>query len=212
MMLEAAGARIWARRVAGSGVTRYRPGNPCGKSFPAWSGLCVLAAVLAALLPSGAQAQSGILPIADVHIHYSHDAWEQLPPPKALEALREAGLKKAFVSSSSDEGTQKLYALAPDFIVPVLRPYRRRGEISTWLQDDTVPSMLAGLLAKNRYAGIGEFHVFGKRADGPVMQEVVRLARRYGLFLHAHSDADGVCRQSRRVATRRRGLAVAATP
>ena len=57
-------------------------------------------AVLAALLPSGAQAQSGILPIADVHIHYSHDAWENLPPAKAIAALRAAGLERAFVSSS----------------------------------------------------------------------------------------------------------------
>ena len=39
--------------------------------------------------------------------------------------LRQAGLKKAFVSSSSDDGTQMLHKAAPDLIVPVLRPYRR---------------------------------------------------------------------------------------
>ena len=35
------------------------------------------------------------------------------------------------VSSSSDDGTQKLYAEAPDLVLPSLRPYRSRGEIGT---------------------------------------------------------------------------------
>ena len=50
--------------------------------------------------------QSGVtiaaeLPVIDTHIHYSHDAWEQTPPENAVAILREAGFKKAFVSSSS---------------------------------------------------------------------------------------------------------------
>mgnify|MGYP001812217051 CR=1 FL=1 len=131
-------------------------------------------------------------PLVDTHIHYSHDAWEMLPPPQALEVLRSAGLSMAFVSSSSDEGTQKLYALAPDFIVPVLRPYRRRGELSTWMHDETVIGMLEEKLAAGPYAGIGEFHVFGADADLPVLRRVVQLAGQYGIFLHAHADAEAV--------------------
>lgn len=134
------------------------------------------------------------LRLYDTHIHYSHDAWEQLPPRQAVAVLREAGLQRAFVSSSSDEGTQKLYAVAPDLIVPVLRPYRRRGEIGTWFEDDTVPAMLAKLLARNRYAGIGEFHIFGESADSKVMRAVVKLAKKHHVFLHAHADADAVRR------------------
>ncbi len=130
--------------------------------------------------------------LIDTHIHYSHDAWEMLPPAQALEVLRAAGLSRAFVSSSSDEGTQKLYALAPDFIVPVLRPYRRRGELSTWMHDETVIDMLESRLAASPYAGIGEFHVFGADADLPVVRRVVELAGQYGIFLHAHADAEAV--------------------
>ena len=130
--------------------------------------------------------------LVDAHIHYSHDAVEQLPPTQAIEVLRQAGLKRAMVSSSDDRGTQALYALAPDLIVPVLRPYRRRGETGTWLNDPTVPKMLAELLAKNFYAGIGEFHVFGADADKPVMREVVALGLQHGVFLHAHADAHAV--------------------
>ena len=131
-------------------------------------------------------------PVIDTHIHYSHDAWEMLPPPKAIKVLKKAGLKRAFVSSSSDEGTQKLYRLAPDLIVPVLRPYRKRGETGTWIHDKTVVAMLEDRLAKNRYAGIGEFHVFGEDAELPVFKEVIRLAKQYGIFLHAHSDSNAV--------------------
>jgi len=132
------------------------------------------------------------MPLVDAHIHYSHDAWDMLPPDKAIAVLRQAGLALAFVSSSSDDGTQRLYARAPDLIVPVLRPYRARGELGTWFRDETVIAHLEDRLARHRYAGIGEFHVFGADADLPVMRKVVELARTHGLFLHAHSDAAAV--------------------
>jgi hypothetical protein len=106
--------------------------------------------------------------------------------------LRKAGVKKAFVSSSSDDGTQMLYKEAPDLIVPVLRPYRRRGEIGTWVRDATIVPHVEARLKANTYAGIGEFHVFGADADLPVMRRLVELARERKNFLHAHSDADAV--------------------
>ncbi|MDA1098475.1 MAG: amidohydrolase [Proteobacteria bacterium] len=144
-----------------------------------------------ALAAAAVRAQS---PLADAHIHYSHDAWDMLPPAEAIKVLRQAGLKKAFVSSSSDQGTQMLYEQAPDLIVPVLRPYRRRGETGTWFHDDSVADMVAGLLAKNTYAGIGEFHLFGENADLPVPRRMVQLAAKHKIFLHAHSDADAIAR------------------
>lgn len=153
-----------------------------------------MAAAVAVSLAVTVAARAAERPIIDTHIHYSHDAWERLPPPEAIKVLRAAGLRKAFVSSSSDDGTQKLYKLAPDLIVPVLRPYRKRGEISTWFKDPTVVDMLKDRLSKNRYAGIGEFHIYGADADSPVMRAVVQLAKQYGIFLHLHGDADAVRR------------------
>lgn len=143
----------------------------------------------AATLPAKA---ADILPLIDAHVHYSHDAWDGLPPKEAVAVLRRAGLKKVFVSSSSDDGTQKLRAVAPDLIIPVLRPYRKRGELGTWFRDPTVIDLLESRLKKGGYAGIGEFHIFGEDADGPVFRKVVDLARKYKVFLHAHSDADAV--------------------
>jgi len=132
------------------------------------------------------------LPIFDAHIHYSHDAWKAVPPKEAIALLRKAGLRKAMVSSSSDEGTQMLVAEAPDLIVPSLRPYRMRGEIGTWVRDDTIVAHLETRLARYRYAAIGEFHVSGADADLPVMRRLVQLAKQYGLLLHLHGDAEAV--------------------
>src|SRR3954462_3697773 len=72
------------------------------------------------------------LPIFDAHLHYSQDAWDSVPPKEAIALLRKAGLKRALISSSGDEGQQRLRALAPDLVIAELRPYRSRGEIGSW--------------------------------------------------------------------------------
>jgi hypothetical protein len=137
------------------------------------------------------------LPIFDAHLHYSHDAWDRLPPKEAVALLRQAGLKYAMVSSSSDDGTQKLVAEAPDLVLPSLRPYRSRGEIGTWVHDASVIAHLEARLRQYRYVAIGEYHVYGADADLPVMRRVVELAREHKLYLHSHSDADAIERQFR---------------
>lgn len=149
--------------------------------------------VLAVLLASaGAARAADLMPIFDAHLHYSHDAWDPVPPERAVAILRQAGLRRAMISSSDDEGTQKLYALAPDIVIPVLRPYRKRGDVSTWVRDETVLTYLAERLAKHRYAAIGEFHVYGADADLPVVRRMVQMAKERNLFLHLHGDADAV--------------------
>ncbi len=132
------------------------------------------------------------MPIFDAHVHYSHDAWDNLPPEEAIAILRKAGLKRALVSSSGDEGTQRLVAAAPELIVPSLRPYRSRGEIGSWVRDDTVVSFLEDRLKRNRYAAVGEFHLYGTDAELPVPRRMVALAKLHKLVLHAHSDVDAV--------------------
>ena len=152
------------------------------------------ARLLALLLPLAvaAPAAAADLPIFDAHVHYSHDAWESTPPPEAIAILRKAGLKRALVSSSGDAGTQRLVALAPDLVVPSLRPYRTRGDVSTWVRDDTVVAFLEERLKNARYAAIGEFHLYGADADLPVPTRMVALAKQYNVLLHAHSDADAI--------------------
>ena len=142
-------------------------------------------------------ARSEPLPIFDAHLHYSHDAWEVVPVEQAIALLRKAGLKRALISSSGDEGQQRLYRAAPDLVVPELRPYRRRGEIGTWFRDESVIAYLEKNLRERKYAGIGEYHIYGADADLPVPRRMIELARKHGLFLHSHSDADAIERQFR---------------
>ncbi len=149
-----------------------------------------LFALLALILPQVSAAAE--LPIFDAHVHYSHDAWDNLPPKDAIAILRKSGVKRALVSSSGDDGQQRLFIEAPDIILPSLRPYRSRGEISSWVRDPSMPGYLEERLRKYRYVAIGEFHLYGADADLPGPRRMVELARQYKLYLHAHSDADAV--------------------
>ena len=151
------------------------------------------AALCVALWPAaGRDAAAEELPISDAHLHYSHDAWDSVSPQQAIAILRKAGLKRALISSSGDDGQQRLAALAPDLVIPELRPYRSRGEIGSWFRDDSVIPYLEDRLRRYRYAGIGEFHLYGADADLPVPRRMVQLARQQKLFLHAHSDIDAI--------------------
>src|SRR3954463_11728714 len=140
--------------------------------------------VLALALGACGIANAQPLPIFDAHLHYSHDAWDVVPVDQAIAILRKAGLKRALISSSGDEGTQRLYRAAPDLVIPELRPYRTRGVIGTWFRDETVIGFLREKLKANRYAAIGEFHLYGENADLPVPRAMVQLAKEYNIFLH----------------------------
>jgi len=149
-----------------------------------------LAALLLALLPLTAAAAD--MPIFDAHVHYSHDAWVNLPPADAIAILRKAGLRRALVSSSGDDGTQRLVDAAPALVIPSLRPYRTRGDVGTWVRDETVTAFLEERLRSSRYAAVGEFHLYGADADLPVPKRMIALAREHKLVLHAHSDVDAI--------------------
>lgn len=145
------------------------------------------------LASAGTLAQSiDTLPIADAHVHYSHDSVEMTPPARVIEIMREANLKFALVSSSDDRGTQLLADLAPDLIVPGLRPYTRRGQTGSWFTNEKNLAYVETLIDNNRYASIGEFHLYGEDADLPIPQRIVDLAEEHNLILHAHSDEEAV--------------------
>ena len=102
------------------------------------------------LAAAGTASAEQELPIFDAHMHYSHDAWEVVPPQAFVDILRKANIKRALVSSSNNEGTKMLQDVAASMIVPVLRPYRSRGELSTWVKDPTIIPFLEDMLSKRK--------------------------------------------------------------
>lgn len=134
--------------------------------------IALLAAGLLAL-SAAVHAADAPLPIFDAHLHYSHDAWEMVPPQAAIDILKKAGVRRALVSSSNDNGQQRMHALAPDLILPSLRPYRSRADTGSWFRDDATIPYLEQRLAKYRYVAIGEFHLYGENADLPIPRRMV---------------------------------------
>jgi hypothetical protein len=154
-------------------------------------GSCVsLAAAL--LLVGGPRLAAGQLPIFDAHIHYSRPDWDTYTPDGALSILARAGIHRAIVSSTPDDGTLTLYARAPKIIVPFLRPYRTREDLSRWHGDSGVAAYVEERLKRGVYRGIGEFHLGAADVDAPVVRRIAELAAERDLFLHAHVDADTI--------------------
>lgn len=146
-------------------------------------------ASLVSLLVAGTTARAAQdLPIFDAHIHYSQDSGDRYSPEAILAILDRAGVTRALVSSTPDDGTLKLYEKAPRRIVPILRPYRTRGDMGTWYQDPAVLAYVEERLKKGVYKGIGEFHLYGGQTDTTVIKRLVELAVQKGVILHAHSD------------------------
>jgi len=155
---------------------------------PASLSILALLLLVAALRPAGA----ADIAIVDTHLHYSRNAWAEYSTGAVLAILDSAGIKRAFVSSTPDDGTLQLHQAAPDRIVPVLRPYREAGELGTWHVDATVVAYLEERLRRGVHRGIGEFHLSGGDARSSVVRQVADLARQRGLFLHCHCDAEAV--------------------
>ncbi|MGH8743363.1 MAG: amidohydrolase family protein [Burkholderiales bacterium] len=132
------------------------------------------------------------LPLFDAHIHYNRDVWEEYPPAKALQILKQGGVQHALVSSTPDDGTLKLYAADPQRIVPFLRPYRTPTDSRTWFNDPAVLAYVEERFQRNVYRGIGEFHLFSGEASIPVVRRIAALAVEKDLMLHAHSDEQAV--------------------
>ncbi len=128
------------------------------------------------------------LPIFDAHIHYSQPDWGVYSPEMILGILERAGVRRALVSSTPDDGTLRLYEKDPKRIAPMLRPYRSSGDMGSWHTDRSVLAYVEERLKKGIYKGLGEFHLSAGEANAPVVKRFVELSAQRGLFLQAHVD------------------------
>jgi predicted TIM-barrel fold metal-dependent hydrolase len=142
--------------------------------------------ILSCLVLTTARAQE--FPIFDAHIHYNRPDWQVFTPEQILAILDQAGIQRALVSSTPDDGTLQLYAAAPQRIVPFLRPYRTREDMASWPSDPAVQAYVEERLTRGIYKGIGEFHLSTTQADAPTVRRFAALAAQQQLFFHAHVD------------------------
>ncbi|MGZ9136279.1 MAG: hypothetical protein ACXW4K_02330 [Candidatus Deferrimicrobiaceae bacterium] len=56
------------------------------------------------LFPGATRTESD-LPLFDAHVYYNREAWEVLPPEAGITILDRAGVARALVSSTPDDGT-----------------------------------------------------------------------------------------------------------
>lgn len=130
------------------------------------------------------------LPIFDAHIHYKEPAWGPYPPETVIEMMDKSGVAMGLVSSTPDEGTIKLWELAPDRIVPHLRPYHGEYGSSNWTKMPNMIGYLEDRLNKYKHEGIGEFHIHTlDLSDRPFLEKVAALAIERDIFINIHSGA-----------------------
>lgn len=144
----------------------------------------VVAAVALGPMPAAAQ----VFPLFDAHIHFSRPDWDAYTPERALSILARAGVRRALVSSTPDEGTLKLYEKSPAGIVPSLRPYRTRDDMGSWPRDPAVGAYVEARLKTGIYRAIGEMHFGVSDVPAPVLKQFAGLAADRKIFLWCHID------------------------
>src|ERR671918_731764 len=82
----------------------------------------------------------------------------------------------------------QLYDGAPKGIVPFLRPYRTRDDMSTWTSDPAVQAYVEERLKRGIYRGIGESHFGASEVTAPTLKRFAELAAQHNLYMWCHID------------------------
>ncbi len=155
-------------------------------------GLCgALALVVAIASGSGAAGQEAQrLELFDAHMHYNQEPNPYYSLDKLLETFRRNGITGVLATSRPNKGTHQLMDAKPPglWVVPFIRPYRVRADIQTWFKDETILDLIKNEYKRGYYRGVGEFHIYGNDAAGPLVKQIVDFAVERDLYLHAHCD------------------------
>lgn len=150
----------------------------------------VLSVALFAATGAGAQE----LKIFDAHLHYNQEPNPFYPLPKVLDLFKSSGVAGIVANSRPNKGTHQLVeAKAPGlWVVPFIRPYRVRSDIQTWFKDPAIFQLIQDEYERGYYRGVGEFHIYGKDAEAPVVRQAVNFAAERDLYLLAHCDEEAL--------------------
>lgn len=149
-----------------------------------------LAALGAYLLASAAGAGDPLPPMIDAHAHYTLPDSLVFTPEAVLAKLDAAGVSRLVVTGQPPALAQALYRHAPSRILPLLGIYDHTLGKAHWVHDATLPARVEAALDADRWAGIGELHLFAADAQQPVFEALVNLAAQRQLVLLLHGDPE----------------------
>lgn len=127
--------------------------------------IIIAAALLLWLLAPSPAAER--LPLFDTHVHYSRPDWDVYSPAQILKILGAAGVRRALVSSTPDDGTLKMFSADPQRIVPGLRPYRTRADMSGWARSQDVFEYVSKRIRRAFTKGSGNFTCSTQKTPAP---------------------------------------------
>jgi len=146
--------------------------------------------VLLFLASAPGPAAAGELPIFDAHMHYSQSAWGVLSPEDVVKMMKKLDIIGALVSSTPDEGTQKLIKAAPDRVIGGFRPYRESNDLGRWYEKAELVPYSEKRLRSGRHRVFGEVHLYGpENLQTPQMVRFFAMMEEHGLILQPHTEA-----------------------
>jgi len=156
-----------------------------GRIFATLFGVVLTVATL-----TPAQAQQSNLKIFDAHLHYNQEPNPTFPLDKVLETFRRNNVGGIVANSRPNKGTHQLVeAKSPNlWVVPFIRPYRTRDDVQNWSTDPAIYDLIEAEYKRGYYVGVGEFHIHGQAAAGPLVKKTVDFAVSHDLFVLAHCD------------------------
>jgi len=136
------------------------------------------------------QAQQSNLKIFDAHLHYNQEPNPTFPLDKVLETFRRNNVGGIVANSRPNKGTHQLVeAKSPNlWVVPFIRPYRTRDDVQNWSTDPAIYDLIEAEYKRGYYVGVGEFHIHGQAAAGPLVKKTIDFAVSHDLFVLAHCD------------------------
>jgi Amidohydrolase len=150
----------------------------------------IAATAFVVCLSAASAAAQSTLKIFDAHLHYNQEPNPYYPLERVLDVFRRNNVAGIVANSRPNKGTHQLVdAKAPGlWVVPFIRPYRTRDDVQNWSTDPAIYDLLESEYRRGYYRGVGEFHIYGEAARGPLVKKVVDFAVARDLYLLAHCD------------------------
>ncbi len=147
--------------------------------------------VLASAVPAAfSQERTEPIEIFDAHLHYNWEPNAYLSVADVLALFKKHRVTGILATSRPNNGTHALMDSKASglAVVPFIRPYRIRSDVSSWFSDPTIFDLVEAEFKRGYYRGIGEFHLSAGAAAGDWVKKAVNFAVANDLFLHSHSD------------------------